>query len=112
MAEVPKAGTKIKETYYVHAVSYYENGVVLFCNDMSKSSPDYICLGAVEIEYTIPEHQDITQLKVNSLEQKIEKMNAEHFVKVENIKDQISRLLAIGYSPNNDHIINDDYLPF
>jgi len=101
---MPKAisGAVITKTMYVHAMDYYDHGVTLFDQDMSKNNAmglDYICLGPVEITFKIPEFGDLTDKKVEILKDQITKMNAEHYVKVQNIEDQIQRLLCIGHDP-------------
>lgn len=95
----PVAGTVVKQTMYIHLCSWAEEGVCLYTCDMSKvekQSFPYICIGTVDVEYVIPEH-DETSLRIQSLENHLKKMDAEHHIKRENIKEQIQSLLAISY---------------
>lgn len=95
----PVAGTVVKQTMYIHLCSWNEEGVCLYTSDMSKAENQifpYICIGTVDVEYVIPVH-DETALRIQSLEDQLKKMDADHHVKRENIKEQIQSLLAISY---------------
>lgn len=95
----PVAGTVVKQTMYIHLCSWNEEGVCLYASDMSKAENQifpYICIGTVDVEYVIPVH-DETALRIQSLEDHLKKIDAEHHVKRENIKEQIQSLLAISY---------------
>jgi len=109
---MPKAisGALITKTVYAHIAESYSHGVALFEHDLSGGGGlGYICIGAVEVTFTVPEFGDLTDKKVEILKDQITKMNAEHYVKVQNIEDQIQRLLCIGH---DEPIVRDDDLPF
>lgn len=96
------AGQVVKEVMYVHLSDYRENGIALFCTDMTKHGE--VCIGFVEIDVTIPEH-DATKLQVEALENHLQTLNAEHHLKTQNIKDQIQRLLAIGHDSHDGEVV-------
>lgn len=96
----PIAGQVVNQKMFIHLAPYAINGVVLFHSDMSDQDSyggdPYICIGSIDVEFTIPEH-DATKLQVEALNNHLQTLNAEHHLKTQNIKDQIQRLLAIGH---------------
>lgn len=95
------AGQVVKQTLYMHISEYYPNGILLNSSDCTQSL-GYPCIGSFEVEFTIPEYDGV-KLQVESLENHLQKLNAEHHLKTQNIKEQIHLLLAIGHdSQSND----------
>ena len=98
------AGQVVKQNLYI---SIHHNGE-LSINDYDPSSDNFTyprpVLGTFEVEVTIPEFNE-TELKVKMLENQLAKMNAEHHIKTQNIKDQIQRLLAIGHDSHDGEVV-------
>ena len=84
-------------TYFLHASSYDKNELVIYSCDMTKHGDILLAEKDFEISIDVPENLDITQLEINGLNKEKEKIQAETPLKVQNIEDQIQRLLAIGH---------------
>ncbi len=95
---IPKAGEIVKCKLFLYAPTW-KNGLYI-CTFTDDDSP---LLGCVDVEFIMPAHGDINSLKVEILEKELKKMNAEHIVKINNIKGQIQELLAIGHEVNSDN---------
>lgn len=92
-----KAGDKITKTLYM-SICQHTGGIDVTQYDPSS---EYLThpkpsIGQFDVEITIPDF-DAVAIKVKMLENQLAKMNADHHVATQNIKDQIQRLLAIGH---------------
>ncbi len=81
---------------YVHKFRHHaeHSDVYLYSSDMSDRS--MFCLGETEVTFSIPE-KDPVVAQVESLEDCIQKLQAETHIKVTNMKEQIQSLLAITH---------------
>lgn len=100
-----KAGDKITKTMYMSICQH--TGVI----DVTQYDPslDYLsspkpAIGTFEVEITVPEF-DAVAVQVKMLENQLAKLNADHHVATQNIKDQIQRLLAIGHDSHDGGVV-------
>jgi hypothetical protein len=68
-------------------------------SDMSDTSPDYVCLGEREFEVEVPDDFDPRPSQISALRAYKQKILAETQAKVDNIEEQIQRLLCLEYKP-------------
>ena len=86
---------------YLYARKSFDNGATIY--EWVACSMDgitgYILVATKEFELSIalPDDFDLTQAEIDTLQAAKEKIQAETHLKVQNIEDQIQRLLAIGH---------------
>ena len=80
---------------FIHESKYSTGELDVFTFDMSDS--DYVLLGTIEteLEFNMPSHQEITAIKVTALKEKKQTLKNECAIKVENIDNEIQKLMAI-----------------
>lgn len=88
----PKAGEVVQIEQFVHK---HEHIDALFLSSVDLSEYGTAMLGSATVTFTMP-NGDAVQSMVTALEKQIEKENADHFVKVNQLKGRIQELLAIG----------------
>lgn len=89
----PKAGEVVTGEIYVHC---HKDGGKLYLAAFDMSEFGHACFGSVEVTFTMPGGDPISAM-VAALENQIEKENAYHHVKVNQLKGRIQELLAIGH---------------
>lgn len=73
---------------------------VFFCSDMTKHSPDRALIREMEVEVEIPDNFNPAPQQIEALRSKKREVLAETEVKVQNLDEQIQRLLAIEFKPD------------
>jgi len=72
---------------------------VFYCVDMSKSSPHQVLIREMKIEVDVPDDFDPAPQQIAALRAKKQEVLAETEAKVQNLDEQIQRLLAIEFKP-------------
>ena len=100
---------KTKVKLYIHAVKNYdweENpndyGIhvsILDCSESDHYTTPHILIGTTEVEIDVPSvtSQELTLYRVNTLQEALQKHNAESEVKRQNIQSQIDDLLSLEH---------------
>ena len=82
---------------YLHADSFDKDILNIYYSDMSEYGDILIATKEVELSFDVPEDYDVVQLEIDQLTKAKKVIQAENHLKVQNIEDQIQRLLAIGH---------------
>lgn len=65
--------------------------------DLSKASPDFVVIKAVELEFDIPDDFDPVPKQIESLKAKKQEVMADTQMKLNQLDEQIQRLLCIEH---------------
>lgn len=96
--KLPESAT---QTFYVHLSKYPRldgsGAFELWLDDMSEF--ERVCLGPVEITFSVPQDVDPIQAQVDSLEKQLAVINREYAQKVSTVQTRIKELQALTYEP-------------
>lgn len=92
--------TTINAFLHYHKYEWDENPTYMLFNcDMGSCGPEYVLIGVQEVEVEIPDDFDPRPQQIEALKEAKQKILAETQIKVNNIEEQIQRILAIEYKP-------------
>lgn len=90
---------KIKGIIHWQCYEWDEPKYALWSTDMSSAGPQYVPIQPHEFEVDIPDDFDPRPKQVEALRQKKKEVLAAAQEKVNNLEDQIQRLLCIEFKP-------------
>lgn len=85
------------ETMYLHLWPKFKDEYLIFTHDATSSGYIMVAKKEIEVTFEIPDDLNLTQLEIDGITQEKERIQAATHVKIQNLDDQIQRLLAIGH---------------
>lgn len=91
---------KITLPVYLHALHSHDDTYTFHVFGSEMASCGYIPLAATEVEFERPSPEEVVRREVTTLRQKIIEVRSAAEKQVADLRDQLSKLESIGYSPS------------
>ena len=99
--ELPSEVTR--KLYTCYSISGWRMGEISIW-DCNMTGEDYVLLAETEVTISIPEQGNLKSKVVEALEEEKKKLQAEHFVKMQELQEKIDSLLMLEYKPIEEEV--------